>query len=105
MKVDHSFKSDNYRTVLNYPDLPLCKIFKDGQSNPLILAFIDALRPMAPDILEICSRSGKIAARNVTFENSAALEMWPSGNYKTALKFFDSMDDNIVNISYTTLVS
>lgn len=104
LKVDHSFKSENYRTVLENPNLPVCQIFKDGKTNPLIQAFIDTLRPMAPDIFEICSRTGRIAAQNVTFANTAAIEMWPSGNYKVAIRFFDSLDDNIANISYTTTI-
>lgn len=104
MKIDHSFQSDNFRTVLNYPDLPACKILKDGQSNPWILALIDSLRPMAPEILELCSRTGRISAQNVTFENSAVTDLWPKGSYKVAAKFFDSMDNNIVNISYTATI-
>lgn len=83
----------------------MCKILKDGQSNPLILTLIDSLRPIAPELLEICSRSGRINVRNVTLEDSAFLELWPNGHYKVALKFFDSMDDNVVNISYIAVVS
>lgn len=104
LKVDHSLGSDNYRTVVNYLDLPVCKIIKDGGGNPLLQALIDTLRPMAPEVLEFCTRSGKISWWNITLQGSAFLEMWPTGNYKVALKFFDAMDDNIANISYTASV-
>lgn len=103
-KVEHSLNYDNYRAVIDSPDLPVCKILKDGKSNPFIRSLIDALRPLAPEILEICSRSGRLSAWNVTFHGSPILEIWPTGNYKTTLKFFDSMDDNIANISYTASV-
>lgn len=101
MRVDHSLKSDDYRTVINYQDLPACQVIRDGRTNPIIQAIIDTLRPQAPEMLEICSRSGKISAQNVTFEDTIVLKIYPTGNYRVALKFFDRMDDNIVNISYT----
>lgn len=104
LKVDHSFKSDTFRTVLTYPDLPVCRIFKDGKTNPLIMAIIEDVRPRAPEILEICTRSGRISAHNFSLDNAPGLDMWPSGKYKVWLKFFDKLDDNIVNLSYTTTI-
>lgn len=103
-KVDHSFESENYRTVVNYPDLPMCRIFEGGKTNPLILAIIDTVRPMAPEFIQICTRSGKFSAQNVSFDLVPGIEMWPSGKYKVWLKFFDKLDDNIGNISYTASI-
>lgn len=103
-KVDHSFKSDTYRTVVYYPDLPVCQILEDGKSNPLILAIIEAVRPRAPEFIEICKRSGRISALNVSFDDAPGIEMWPTGKYKVWLKFFDKLDDNIGNLSYTASI-
>lgn len=102
--MDHSFRSDTYKTVIIYPDLPICKILVDGIANLLVKAIIDALKPMAPELFEICMRAGKFSAQNVTFENAPSTEMWPSGKYRVWLKFFDKMDDNIANISYTASI-
>lgn len=104
LKIDHSIKSDSYRTVVDYPNLPICRILKDGKANILIQAIIDSLRPTAPELFEICSRTGKIWAYNFTFENSPVAEIWPAGNYKVAFKFYDSLDDNIMNVLYSAII-
>lgn len=82
----------------------MCKILEDGKANPVIQAIIDSLRPIAPEILEMCSRTGRFIAHNVTFENSLVTEMWPAGNYKVATRFFDRLDNNIVNVSYSAII-
>ena len=39
---------------------------------------------------------------NMTLANTTFLSLFPSGDYITVLKYFDSLDDNIATLNYSS---
>lgn len=92
---------DNYSTIVDYPSIQICKILEDSKSNIFVQQLIEVTKSVAADLLNCCSKSGDFSMRNVTINNSTFLTLFPSGNYKTSFKYFDHIDDNIMNLTLT----
>lgn len=92
---------DNYRTIVDYASLRICEILEEGKSNIFIQQLIEVTRSVAADLLNCCTKSGDFSMMNVTLNNSTFLALFPSGNYKTSFRYFDHIDDNIMNLTLT----
>lgn len=91
----------NYSNIVVYESLRICKILEDGKSNIFVQQLIEATRSVAADILNCCSKSGDFSMTNVTLNNSSFLALFPSGHYRTSFRYFDHIDDNIMNLTLT----
>lgn len=91
----------NYSSIVDYPNLHICKILADGKSNILIQQLVEVTRSIAADLLNCCSKSGKFLMTNVTLNNSTFVNLFPSGDYRATFKYFDHIDDNIMNLTLT----
>ena len=65
---------------------------------------IELSRTVAGDLLECCSRSGDFKVSNLTLADQSYLLIWPSGDYKLTFAYFDKIDDNIMNLTMTTVI-
>lgn len=102
--VEHKRGTDQYATVLKLKDLPTCELVK-GTDNPIVKNILQLIKAYAGQFLEICSRQGEFKVANMSLVNSSFIVLWPAGDYKISFKLFDSLDDNIVSLSYTTTLS
>lgn len=91
--------------LASHPNVPICKVFSGSDANPFINMIVQTVREVAGDVIDACFRAGEFKLWNVTFVNSSTMMVWPTGNYKTVFRFFDALDDNIANLTYTTTIS
>jgi hypothetical protein len=96
--------NSNFTQVLAFSDIPMCKVVNGLKLLPLFDVLLEDLKDMAKEILEICSRKGDILAMNITFKNSRVLSMFPGGEYLTKIQLFDSIDENIYNITMVNVL-
>lgn len=89
--------------LINYPDVPICKVLKGAGTNAVINLLIDTAKEVAGELIHGCSRSGDFKIWNATFANSSIMTVFPTGLYKTTYRFFNANDPNIVNITYETV--
>lgn len=66
-------------------------------SVPLIDMILNEFKSAAPELLEVCSRSGVIKLSNYSFARNPFTAKLPPGDYRFNMKFFDDFDDNILN--------
>lgn len=92
---------DNYSNLVDYPRLRICKILADNNTNIFISKLIEVTRSVAADLLNCCSKSGDFRLSNVTLNNEPFSALFPSGNYRASFKYFDPVDDNIMNLTLT----
>lgn len=55
-------------------------------------------------ILQSCNRVGEIRAYNISYMNSSAIQLTPSGDYRSVFRLFDDIDDNVFNVSYYSTI-
>lgn len=104
LSVERKTDAIHFNTIVNFTDLPICRIVEGSEENFLISKVIEHLRPTAKDLFEICSRTGDIKVANISLANSTVLALFPSGDYRITVKFFDSADDKIHQFSYNSSV-
>jgi hypothetical protein len=51
------------------------------------------------DVFEVCTRPGVIKASNVSFYTSTFAQKFPRGDYKLVNRFYDDVDENILNVT------
>lgn len=105
MAVEHKFKSDDFKLIMNYTDYPICESFRSGKSNFFFQAFMNTTQQIAGELVEICERSGAFKVWNMTFLNSTMIKLWPTGGYRVFYKFFDVQDENIYNFTFEANVA
>lgn len=101
LAVEHKLNADQYRTVVNYSDFPICKHVSKELVNPFITAVLNTAKEIAPEITECCTRAGEFRVANMTFSNTSFLLLWPSGDYKASFKYHDDEDSNVYNLTYS----
>lgn len=62
-------------------------------------------RTFEGNFMKGCHLKGVIYGSNISFENASLVQMFPTGEHKTALKFFDIIDDNIFNMTFYSSIS
>lgn len=102
--VEYKLGTGTYNSIANHPDIPICKVFSGSVTNPFISIIVRTVREVAGDVIDACFRAGEFKLWNVTFVNSSTMSVWPTGNYKTTFRFFDTMDANIANLTYETTI-
>lgn len=100
MTVEHKFKTDAYRMIVNYTDYPICEVLRGAKTNFFIQTAIDTTKQIAGEIIDSCKRSGIFKVSNVTFLNTSMLALWPAGSYRVLYRFSDGNDGNIVNLTF-----
>lgn len=97
--VQRKKTSGSYFTVMNVTDIPICKVLFGGRSNRLTDHLTTLANALAIDMLELCSRTGDFKMMNVTMYNTTFNNLWPTGEYISMIRFFDSEDENIVSLT------
>lgn len=97
-------KVDQFVSVVNYTDMPYCKIVEGASGNIFMKNLLDLFRSKAGELLECCIRTGDFKVSNFSVANSSIIAFWPPGDYRVGVRFFDLDDDNIYKLSYTTTV-
>lgn len=102
--IERKSKETSYRTVSNYSDVAFCEIIAGNGKHIFMESVLNSYFKQAGDILEACTRNGEFKVSNLTFINSTFHRIWPDGDYKTAVKFFDVTDANILTVSYSEFI-
>lgn len=69
-----------------------------------VKTILNVMRTAQFGMFEACSRAGDVRSYNISYMNSTLITMWPSGDYRTMFRLFDSLDDNIFNATYYSSV-
>lgn len=88
---------------MNVTDIPICRVLFGGKSNRLTDLLKTLADTLAVEMLEICSRTGDFKMMNVTMYNTTFNNLWPSGEYISMIRFFDSEDENIVSLTTVSI--
>lgn len=92
-----------YDRIINLPNVEGCKILQGMKTIPLLLGIKELLESSDGNIFSACSSTGEIAMANFTLANSSIVKLWPSGEFKTVVKFYDKIDDNIFNVTFLSV--
>lgn len=65
---------------------------------------IDVGRQFQGNFLDLCHSKEYLKASNISFVNTTIARMFPSGEHKTSLKFFDEIDDNIGFVTFYSTI-
>lgn len=92
--------------TMNFMAIDTCKHLSiEKEPNPFQLMMINLAKTLEGNVLGVCSTIGDIKVSNISYVNSTILRLFPAGDYKTNFKFFDDIDDNIMNVTYYHTVS
>jgi hypothetical protein len=96
------FKSGGFENRLKIPDTDICHLIGGTLNSPFeaIWGFFRTF----DSLMKICDSLGDIRMVNVSFTNATFIRFWPDGNYKTTLKMYDNIDENIFTITYKDIV-
>ena len=97
--IERKQPNDVFDTIINLVDVEYCKTVDGKISVPLFDKLLELLKSVANDLAEVCFRSGSFKLVNVTFTNHSFISLWPPGYYRITTKFFDLIDDNIINFT------
>lgn len=98
--------SDSYELTLNIPDFEMCKVLNGLKQNSKFLETLLNVAKLVPgNLMKMCKGPGEIKYFNFTLINSTVTALFPNGNYKTIFKFYDDIDDNIMNTTYFATIS
>lgn len=77
-----------------------------GASASLFLErFIAEIALVCRNIKKACNYQGEISVANVTFPEMEIISKLPPGNYKSSMRYYDEIDSNIVNVTFTSIVT
>lgn len=85
--------------ALKLDDIPICRIVRGASSSPFP-AFqnaIDGLKKFDTNAFEACSTKQTLYLNN--FSTKGHQSIFPPGFYASNAKFFDDIDENILNVS------
>lgn len=96
--------NENYEKIVDIPRFEVCKMIEGMAGIPFLNTAIDFARSFQGNLLDICNTIGDIKVFNVSFAKSPTLALFPSGNFKSMWKFYDDIDDNIMNFTYYSVL-
>jgi hypothetical protein len=95
--------SDNkFMTIYSLAEVPVCRVLAGLKIVPVLEILLKDIRTIAPDLLNICSKTKEIKAMNLSCSRSVFVSRLPVGEYKAEFRLFDEEDDNIANATLFT---
>jgi hypothetical protein len=68
-------------------------------NNPIARWFVDMITDSVPrGFYHPCPYSGELKAYNVTLKFTNLISQFPKGSYKTTVRAFNKLDDNIITM-------
>lgn len=105
LSINRKDNQDNYVSQLKFLDLEWCKIVKGLKLIPIFDSILSAAKELGEDLIELCWKTGEIKIANASLSKSPFVTQFPSGDYKTAIRFFDDDDSNIMNFTFYSHIS
>jgi len=79
--------------------IPACK-FLNGTSNNIVMdLFIKITGETAGNLFHACPYYGEIKITNMTANSGQFFSLYSEGYYRTFLKFYDDVDDNLFTLN------
>lgn len=94
-----------FEPTMLFPIIEVCKIQGGMEAIPFISKIFNTLKSLSGNLMDACTTIGQIKVYNVSLVNSTLTRLWPSGDFITNLRFFDDIDDNIVNLTYWSKIT
>lgn len=91
---------DSYTSIMNFTRIDVCRMLDGMKGIQLLNSIMDVVKNLNGNLMECCKKAGDINAMNVTLSNASFLSFFPAGNFKKTYRFYDDIDDNIVNLTY-----
>ena len=86
-------------------NVEMCSILNGTSHNYAINALINTVKDSMP-YLHDCPYFGKVEMTNITSDSSKFPSIFPSGIYRSRIRFYDDIDSNIMSLTvYTTCKS
>jgi hypothetical protein len=98
-EIYHKEGSQNFSRKVYFPDINACRAIDGLHGVPFFDMLLRDVKKNAPDLLEVCTRSGKIHVTNYSFFNTEYIGQFPAGQYRLCYKYFDEIDINIFNLT------
>lgn len=84
--------------VLTTNDVEICSILNGTSNNYGIVTLINAVRDsLPPSLLHPCPYNERVEMNNVTIDTAKIPSIFPSGNYRTRMHFYNDKDSNIIS--------
>ena len=80
----------------------MCSIFNGTSNNYPAIAIINTLKDSMP-FLHTCPYFGKVEMNNVTSDSRKCPSVFPSGTYRSRVRFYDDEDSNIYSVTVYTV--
>lgn len=92
---------EKYDVIVSQKNVDWCKVSEFVSDNYFLKLFIkDFQTSNAGRLTQICGELGEFKVYNISFEDSAVIAIWPTGNYRGNLLFHDEDDRAIFNVTY-----
>lgn len=92
--------------IIGIDNIEWCKTVKMIEDNKFLSIIVAELQKTPMGIyLDVCKRTGDFIAYNISFQESQYAQMWPDGDYKLNALFYDKIDREIMNFTYTARVA
>lgn len=103
-KVDRMSSENNFNTIIDLKDLPLCTILNGVSSSPMpfMKFLVDYVKELDTNFFEFCSSENIfIFMNNATFKDFSICRIFPPGLYATYIQIYDNLDRNILQLNAT----
>lgn len=99
-------KGEKFEVITQHPDIEFCKIVGGMDTNPFLSKMLVVAKSVVNGLLEVCTRgAGEYSATNISLTNVPFVSVWPNGDYKISVRFYDEIDDNIGGGFYLATLS
>ena len=79
-------------------NVELCAIANGTSNNFIMISFINMLKESLP-VIHACPYEGKLDVYNVSVDTSKIPSIFPSGIYRSRIRFYDDTDSNIYTVT------
>ena len=76
----------------------MCSVFNGTSHNYAINVLISTVKDSMP-YLHACPYFGKVELTNITCDSSKFPSIFPSGTYRSRVRFYDDTDSNILSLT------
>jgi hypothetical protein len=100
--VYRKYADNKFTMIFSLAEVPVCRVLAGLKIVPILEIFLKEIKTIAPDLLNICSKTKEIKAMNLSCSRSVFVSRLPVGEYKAEFRLFDEEDDNIANATLFT---
>jgi len=88
----------SYRQLIDVKKIPACAVVNGTVSNPLLQMLKNMAGPSLDPIFKPCPYFGEVKVMNITADLKELSYIYSEGTYKTILRFYDNLDENLLTL-------